>query len=167
MEGDDGVSAGSRQRFGALPKSLLHPCLLLLLKEEPDYGYDLVTRLKKLGIDDDSASVYRALRALEEQHAVSSHWHTSSTGPARRVYLLTPVGEEQLHAAVEAAIEMHATIQRYFCRYAAAESLQAASGRPAVGASHISMTSSTATNRSAPLVKSQTVAARFRPAETS
>ena len=107
------------ETFGALPKSFLHPCLLLLLKEKPGYGYDLVARLKKLGIDDDSASVYRALRSLEEQHAVSSHWHTSSNGPARHVYCLTPAGEEQLQTAAEAAVAMHHAIQRYFSRYAA------------------------------------------------
>lgn len=128
MDVDDGVSPGSCHRFGALPKSFLHPCLLLLLKEQPGYGYDLVARLKKLGIDDDSASVYRALRVLEEKHAVSSSWQKSSTGPARRIYGLTTVGEEQLHAAAQAAVTMHATIQRYFCRYAAAESEPRASG---------------------------------------
>ena len=118
----DSASAGPRRNFGALPKSFLHPCLLLLLKEQPGYGYDLVARLKKLGIDDDSASVYRALRLLEEEHAVSSSWKTSPTGPARRIYDLTTVGEEQLQAAAQAAVAMHATIQRYFRRYADAES---------------------------------------------
>lgn len=114
----------------ALPKSFLHPCLLLLLQEEPGYGYDLVNRLKKLGIDDDSASVYRGLRALEQQHAVSSHWHTSSNGPARHMYLLTPVGETQLDTAFEAAVDMYATIQLYFCRYAAATSQPPVEGSP-------------------------------------
>jgi poly-beta-hydroxybutyrate-responsive repressor len=125
MGADDAVSAGRRGRLGALPKSFLHPCLLLLLKEQPGYGYDLVARLTKLGIDDDSAAVYRALRVLEERHAVSSYWHTSSTGPARHVYRLTPIGDEQLQNAVEAAAEMHRAIQRYFGRYAAAETRRA------------------------------------------
>jgi poly-beta-hydroxybutyrate-responsive repressor len=120
MDTDDDVSADARDGLASLPKSFLHPCLLLLLKEQPGYGYDLVTRLKKLGIDDDSALVYRALRALEEKHAVSSRWDRSSTGPARHVYCLTPVGEERLHSAADAAVEMHATIQEYFCRYTAA-----------------------------------------------
>ena len=122
MEAVDAVSAGPRGGVGALPKSFLHPCLLLLLKEQPGYGYDLVARLKKLGIDDDTASVYRALRTLEEKHAVASYWHTSSAGPARHVYRLTPVGEDQLQAAVKAAVDMHGAIQRYFRRYAEAES---------------------------------------------
>jgi PadR family transcriptional regulator, regulatory protein PadR len=118
---DDAVSAGPRGRVGALPRSFLHPCLLLLLKEQPGYGYDLVARLAKLGIDDDSAAVYRALRVLEERNAVSSYWHRSSTGPARHMYRLTPVGDEQLQTAVEAAAAMHSAIQQYFGRYAAAQ----------------------------------------------
>jgi poly-beta-hydroxybutyrate-responsive repressor len=121
---DHGVSAGRCAGSGALLKNFLHPCLLLLLKEQPGYGYDLVGRLKKLGVDDDSATVYRALRTLEERHAVSSYWNTSSNGPARHVYRLTPAGEEQLHAAFEAAVDTHRAIQRYFSRYVAAE------GRP-------------------------------------
>ena len=107
---------------GGLPKTFLQPCLLLLLKEQPGYGYDLVTRLKQLGIDDDSAAVYRCLRTLEEKGAVYSYWNTSSTGPARRMYRLTPAGEEQLQAAVEALAETHLAIERYLCRHALAQS---------------------------------------------
>ena len=115
-----GVSA-RRCALGALPKSFLRPSLLLLLKEQPGYGYDLVGRLRKLGVDDDTATVYRALRTLEQEQAVSSDWQTSSTGPARRVYLLAPAGEHQLQAAFEAAVDTRQAIQRYFSRYTAAE----------------------------------------------
>lgn len=103
---------------GALPKNFLQPCLLLLLKEEPGYGYDLVTRLRALGLDDDSAAVYRALRSLEERGEVSSYWNTSSTGPARRMYRPTPAGDEALSAAVEGVAETHQAIERLLCRYA-------------------------------------------------
>ena len=107
---------------GGLPKSFLQPCLLLLLKEQPGYGYDLVTRLKALGIDDDSAAVYRSLRTLEEKGAVYSYWNTSSAGPARRMYRLTPSGEELLQASVERRAETHLAIERYLCRHALAQS---------------------------------------------
>jgi PadR family transcriptional regulator, regulatory protein PadR len=116
---------GSAQRcagVGTLPKGFLQPCLLLMLQEQPGYGYDLVTRLKALGIDDDSASVYRALRTLEENHAVSSYWYTSSTGPARHMYRITPAGRDRLQATVTAAAETHLAIERYLCRYALTQS---------------------------------------------
>ena len=106
---------------GGLPKNFLQPCLLLLLKEEPGYGYDLVTRLKALGIDDDSAAVYRALRALEEKSAVYSYWNMSSTGPARRMYRLTPSGDEMLEDSVKAFADTHLAIERYLCRHTLAQ----------------------------------------------
>jgi DNA-binding PadR family transcriptional regulator len=115
---DHGGSAEPDARRRRLPKSFLHPCLLLLLKEQPGYGYDLVVRLKALGIDDESPTVYRALRALEKQRTVFSYWCTSLTGPARRMYQLTPAGEEHLQAAVEGALETHRAIERFFCRHA-------------------------------------------------
>lgn len=107
---------------GGLPKNFLHPCLLLLLKEEPGYGYDLVTRLKELGIDDDSAAVYRALRSLEQRDAVYSYWNTSLTGPARRMYRLTPTGEEMLETSVQAFNDTHQAIERYLCRHTLVQS---------------------------------------------
>jgi PadR family transcriptional regulator len=103
---------------GGLPKNFLQPCLLLLLKEEHGYGYDLVSRLKVLGIDDDSASVYRALRSLEDGGAVNSYWNTSATGPARRMYRLTPWGEDMLEESARAFQDTHGAIERYLCRYA-------------------------------------------------
>jgi PadR family transcriptional regulator PadR len=49
-------------------KGFLKPCLLLLLRERPDHGYDLVVRLAPLGLgEEESASVYRALRELEHE----------------------------------------------------------------------------------------------------
>ena len=122
MEADHGRSVERCNGVGGLPKSFLLPCLLLLLNEQPDYGYDLVIRLKALGLHDDSASVYRALRTLEEKGALSSHWYTSSTGPARRMYRLTPAGKDQLEVAVEAVARAQLAIERYLCRYALAES---------------------------------------------
>jgi len=106
----------------ALPKGFLQPCLLLLIKEAPGYGYDLVTRLSGMGLDDDSAAVYRALRSLEQRGEVYSYWHTSSTGPARRMYGLTPSGDEALSASVAAVSETHQAIERYLCRHALAQS---------------------------------------------
>src|SRR4028118_363495 len=47
-----------------LPKNFLRPCLLLLLREHPAHGYDLLERLRPLGFNrDDPGRLYRALRA--------------------------------------------------------------------------------------------------------
>jgi PadR family transcriptional regulator PadR len=82
----------------ALPKNFLTSCLLLLIAERPDHGYDLVERLERFGFDgSDPGHVYRALRGLESRGLVRSAWRPSAVGPARRVYELTPQGEAELH----------------------------------------------------------------------
>lgn len=103
---------------GGLPKNFLQPCLLLLVLEQPGYGYDLVARLKPLGINDDAASVYRALRLLEHEGAVTSSWRTSETGPARRVYQLTDAGEKILRNWVSALEDTSISLARWLERYA-------------------------------------------------
>ncbi len=105
---------------GGLPKNFLQPCLLLLVLEQPGYGYDLVARLKPLGIDDDAASVYRALRLLEHEGAVTSMWRTSDTGPARRVYQLTDTGKSILRQWVAALEDTSISLARWLDRYALA-----------------------------------------------
>lgn len=78
------------------------PGVLLLLRSGPAHGYELVHRLPEVfpGITarSDQGMVYRVLRTLESEDAVRSQWDHSDTGPARRVYELTPVGEEKLEA---------------------------------------------------------------------
>jgi PadR family transcriptional regulator, regulatory protein PadR len=81
-----------------LPKNFLRPCLLLLLREHPAHGYDLLERLHAFGFDrSDPGGLYRALRALEQEGFVRSTWEKSDTGPDRRTYSLTRAGGEELH----------------------------------------------------------------------
>jgi PadR family transcriptional regulator len=84
-----------------LPKNFLRPCLLLLLREHPAHGYDLLERLRPLGFNrDDPGRLYRALRALENDGLVRSVWEKSSSGPDRRMYELTREGMQTLHDSV-------------------------------------------------------------------
>jgi poly-beta-hydroxybutyrate-responsive repressor len=84
---------------GGQPKNFARPCLLLLLAEAPAHGYELLERLRPFGFDlSDPATVYKTLRLLETEGLVTSAWELSTRGPARRVYSITPDGEEMLRA---------------------------------------------------------------------
>ena len=75
------------------PRNFLQPCLLLLLAERADHGYELASRLRPLHDGEgDSGGVYRALRGMEKHGLVRSEWRTSDVGPARRTYHITSVG---------------------------------------------------------------------------
>lgn len=101
-----------------LPRNFLRPCVLLLLREEPAHGYDLLERLRPLGfIRDDPGRLYRALRALEDEGLVRSAWEPSGTGPDRRIYELTKAGVEELHVASKALAEARETLGFFLSRY--------------------------------------------------
>lgn len=110
MSTDGGVSV--------LPRNFLRPCLLLLLREEPAHGYELLERLRTFGFDrTDPGGLYRALRALEEDGFVHSAWEPSSAGPDRRIYQLTRAGMEELHSRAKALDCARDTLDVFLSRY--------------------------------------------------
>jgi len=101
-----------------LPKNFLRPCLLLLLREEPAHGYDLLERVQALGFDgSDPGGLYRALRSLEKEKLVRSVWEPSETGPDRRTYEITRGGMEELHRGAKALAAGQETVARFLSRY--------------------------------------------------
>jgi poly-beta-hydroxybutyrate-responsive repressor len=102
----------------ALPRNFLRPCLLLLLREQPAHGYDLLERLRTLGITgDDPGGLYRALRTLEDEGLVSSAWESSAHGPDRRIYQLTRAGTEELHRRAKELARLKGTVDDFLSRY--------------------------------------------------
>jgi PadR family transcriptional regulator PadR len=102
----------------ALPRGFLRPCVLLLLREEPAHGYDLLERLRRLGHGtSDPGGLYRLLRALEGDGLVRSSWTRSSAGPDRRVYELTRAGRRELHAHAKDIAAARDTLDIFLSRY--------------------------------------------------
>ena len=102
------------ERFG-------EPTLLLLLREAPAHGYDLLDRLPELLPDEriDMGNLYRVLRSLEEEGIVDSEWDADAPGPAKRTYELTDDGRALLDAWAEALPGAAETIGAFLTRYEA------------------------------------------------
>jgi len=117
------ISAGSAQvqRFHlAPPRRFVLPAVLLLLSERPSYGYDLTRRLQELSFGHaDRPAVYRALAQLEADGLVNSHSQDPLAGSARRVYQVTPLGEEVLRVWMGVIKQEHASLTRVLLRYQA------------------------------------------------
>lgn len=98
----------------------VEPCLLLLLHRGASHGYDLVERLRELGVGQqaaDSSVVYRYLREMEENGFVDSAWDTEGTGPPRRVYQLTARGHEYLTWWITGLRETREVVDRFLAAY--------------------------------------------------
>jgi len=73
--------------------------LLLSVGEIPSHGYELFRRLSEElpeGLVPDVAVLYRILRKFEKEGFVVSRLAPGEGGPARKVYFLTPSGEDYL-----------------------------------------------------------------------
>ncbi len=109
---------GVMEVTGMAPRNFLRACLLLLLRERPDHGYDLLARLGSLGLDqEDPGAVYRTLRGMEREGLVRSGWGESCSGPARRTYVLTPCGERALLCYGRALDDCRRTIEGFLDRF--------------------------------------------------
>ncbi|HEY1971841.1 MAG TPA: helix-turn-helix transcriptional regulator [Pseudonocardia sp.] len=100
------------------PRNFLQPCLLLLLRERPDHGYDLASRLRDMHVaEGDPGTVYRALRAMERHGLVHSIWQLSDAGPARRTYRLTTAGVADLERQAALLELTHQTLHEFRGRF--------------------------------------------------
>ncbi|MDQ3822311.1 MAG: helix-turn-helix transcriptional regulator, partial [Actinomycetota bacterium] len=100
------------ERFG-------EPALLLLLREAPAHGYELLDRLPELLPDErvDMGNLYRVLRALEEDGIVRSEWDAEAPGPAKRIYELTDEGRALLDAWAAALAGAREQVGAFLARY--------------------------------------------------
>jgi poly-beta-hydroxybutyrate-responsive repressor len=95
------------------------PALLLLLKERPRHGYELIELLPELAGGDrvDVGNLYRFLRRLESEGIVESEWRGDLPGPAKRTYTLTPEGEKLLGQWAEALRQSRDEVSAFLDRY--------------------------------------------------
>jgi PadR family transcriptional regulator, regulatory protein PadR len=96
----------------------VEPSLLLLLRERPLHGYELLERIPELGEGRvDIGNLYRLLRRLEDEGLVRSEWSADLPGPAKRTYELTTQGRRLLDRWAEALVEAQGTITGFLKRY--------------------------------------------------
>jgi PadR family transcriptional regulator, regulatory protein PadR len=99
------------ERFG-------EPAVLLLLRERPAHGYELLEQLPELtGERVDMGNLYRFLRLLEAEHLVSSEWDDGAPGPSKRVYELTDEGRTLLGEWATALRAAQARTDDFLTRY--------------------------------------------------
>jgi len=122
---------GVRPEGGQL-RNFLRPCLLLLLRESPSYGYQLLDRLAPFRAKREHGGLYRALRSLEQEGLVQSDWEIHGGGPDRRRYQVTPKGELWLDVWAVALRETQRVLAVYLKRYRRLRAAPDRRGRPAL-----------------------------------
>ena len=110
-----GGPGGGGPGGGRYRRSVLEVAILSSLAESTSHGYSLVDQIEALTADlvcIDPGSMYRLLRALEEEGLVSSSWQTPEAGPSRRVYVISERGIEALELMARSLSQRAASMQQ-------------------------------------------------------
>ncbi len=105
-----GEPGGGRYR-----RSVLEVATLALIAESTTHGYELVDQIEGVAgslICIDPGSMYRLLRAMEEQGFVTSTWQVPEAGPSRRVYEITEQGLEALELMTSSLSQRATAMQK-------------------------------------------------------
>lgn len=80
-------------------RGLLELCLLQVLRDEPGYGYEIVSRLRSLGpLASTENTIYPLLRRLKADGLLETFVRESPAGPPRQYYRVTAEGRRRLAA---------------------------------------------------------------------
>lgn len=105
-----------------LRKGVLELCILNLLPRESLHGYALVKRLTEYpGLVISEGTIYPLLSRLRQEGLIDSRLIESSSGPARRGYVLTAAGRRQLAAMNAGWSELAEAVDRLIAGDAAAK----------------------------------------------
>src|SRR5215217_7057798 len=108
-----------RWRVRARLERFSEPAVLLVLRDTPGHGYELLEQLQTLMPAEriDMGNLYRILRSLERDGLVDSTWDDTAPGPAKRIYVITQSGRRVLGQWVEAFTKIERQIERFRKRY--------------------------------------------------
>jgi PadR family transcriptional regulator, regulatory protein PadR len=98
----------------------LVPALLLLLSEKSSHGYELTERYSEFGFTDaafDPSAAYRTLKMLESENLIKSRWDTEESGPAKKIYSITPEGIEMLKSWIVNISNQKKILEQFIDRY--------------------------------------------------
>lgn len=93
------IVAGRDPGISQLRRGVIEFCVLALLRDGEQYGFELVRTLGEAeGLVTTEGTLYPLLGRLRREGLVDTRWGESPAGPPRRYYSLTPSGEAALDA---------------------------------------------------------------------
>jgi PadR family transcriptional regulator PadR len=79
-----------------MKKGVLEMCILSIINKEKVYPSDIIQKLKESDLIVVEGTLYPILSRLKNNGYLEYHWQESSSGPPRKYFSITPVGEEAL-----------------------------------------------------------------------
>ena len=91
-------------------KGMLEFCVLLILRRKAAYASELIAALKEARLIVVEGTLYPLLTRLKNDGLLAYEWQESTSGPPRKYYAITPLGEQFLEQLSVSWEEMVTTI---------------------------------------------------------
>ncbi len=98
-----------------LAKNSTHTLILAVLNDGPLHGYAIAREIERRSdnvLTCQEGILYPALRALENDELVEGDWEIQASGPARKIYTLTPKGKRDLGQRAQSWQKLNAAMNR-------------------------------------------------------
>lgn len=105
--------------IGMSPNFWMRAWILVSLSKQESYGYELMNTISTImpeyaaGSPSAMGNHYRILRMLEANGFITSTWDTSGSGPARRIYSITPLGRKETEEIVRYIGQTKQVVDRF------------------------------------------------------
>ena len=80
-----------------MKKGVLEMCILSIIREKDVYASDILAELKRSELIVVEGTLYPLLTRLKNDGLLGYRWEESTSGPPRKYYRLTPVGQAFLN----------------------------------------------------------------------
>lgn len=91
-------------------KGVLELCTLSIISDKPAYVSDIIENLKESKLLVVEGTLYPLLTRLKNDGFLSYHWEESKTGPPRKYYKITLLGEALLKELQQAWGDLTGTV---------------------------------------------------------
>jgi len=91
-------------------KGVLELCTLSIISDKPAYVSDIIEHLKESKLLVVEGTLYPLLTRLKNDGFLSYHWEESKTGPPRKYYKITLLGEALLKELQQAWGDLTGTV---------------------------------------------------------
>ncbi len=103
----------SQRRDPQWLRGVLPLCILSVLTDGEQYGYDLARQLEESGLGPiKGGTMYPVLGRLEGEGLVAIRWESGVSGPSRKYYRLTDDGRLYLMSGGREWLEFNASVAR-------------------------------------------------------
>lgn len=93
-------------------KGILEFCILSILSDGEHYPSEIIERLKSAKLIVVEGTLYPLLTRIKNDGLLSYRWEESQSGPPRKYYKLTPIGEKFLKELKETWDELSTAVNK-------------------------------------------------------